>query len=59
MTRTEFNRLFAATADNRHEPETLAEVNDRAFALLRWENIDDANIEHLVKRAFDEANNNL
>ena len=67
MTRTEFNSRFAATPDNWFDPETLDELNDRAFAFLADLDVseygdatgNDDRIEQLVKGAFDRANNDL
>ena len=59
MTRADFDKLFAATANNWFQPETLNELNDRAYAFLSETALDDPDIDNLVKWAFDRANNQL
>ena len=58
MTRTEFNRFFAATENNWFEYGTLNQLNDRAYTILAPIQVDDADAD-AVKSAFDRANNDL
>ena len=58
MTRTEFNRFFAATRNNWFEAGTLNQLNDLAYAILAPISVDAADVD-AVKSAFDRANNDL
>lgn len=59
MTRFQFDSHFAATTQNWHEPETLDRLNYLAYSNLADVDVDDPNIEQIVKSAFDAANNSL
>lgn len=59
MTREYFDLHHAATRDNWHEEHTLAELNNRAYALLRKVEPESTDILECVKSAFDTAADSL